>query len=614
MNNNDNQADSSSGQPEEKKAPGRTLDMQNIAISTMKEDMAKDNPPEEKKGGWFDFMAKHKESPQSARLPDGQAVRSPQPSPAEKGEASSPNSLTQALADKEPEGGSLDKELEEFKTEDEIKTEKPLSEDNPAVTPSETVEAPPNLPVVNKPSISKLEDKPVGKISGIAESAPLENITTTGEEKDEEEISIPDIQGKLKEALGGELSYESVNKIKPVTDGGMAGDVVESPFAEKINGDSPDNLQNGSVEKNPFSSRIQPVEKENKSLLSSVEAALNYSAPPEFTQERENLGAKAASGSEGEGAVVDLRKKVSGGPLDMLMANKKLLITIGGVVGLVLVIGIILMFTLGGKTQVATKPLITAPQENKNANTAVVPIKPVVQTPPTVTTKKVLTNALEVPIEAIGDISSQMEKYRQGQTVSKQSQLVFQKADGSGATFQDLMDATGIMIPRNILSQPSTEAALVFTDFFHGNTVFGLIIPIKDSKELALSKLKDWESTMIIDLSDLWKGINIDNKGAYFADSQIFSGGRFALIDKKLGLSLDYLVQNGYVLIAPGKDSMTILQSQFNPPADGSGGTGIKWEEESSTTVSGTSATNSNTNVNSNDNTAVESNVNVNSQ
>jgi hypothetical protein len=172
------------------------------------------------------------------------------------------------------------------------------------------------------------------------------------------------------------------------------------------------------------------------------------------------------------------------------------------------------------------------------------------------------------------------------------------------------------MIPRNILTQPSTEAAIVFVDFFHGKTIFGLIIPIKDSEDLALSKLKDWESTMIIDLGDLWKGINIDNKGAYFADSQIFSGGRFALIDKKEGLSLDYLVQNSYVLIAPGKDSMTVLQNQFSPPADGSGGTGIKWEEESSTTVSGTSTSNSNTNnASNNDNTTTtEPNVNGNSQ
>lgn len=86
------------------------------------------------------------------------------------------------------------------------------------------------------------------------------------------------------------------------------------------------------------------------------------------------------------------------------------------------------------------------------------------------------------------------------------------------------------------------------------------------------------------------------------------------MIDKKQGLSLDYLVNNGYVLIAPGKDSMTVLQNQFSPPADGSGG--IKWEEESSTTTSGMgTTTNSNVNANANTNSiTTEKNMNVNGQ
>ena len=457
------------------------------------------------------------------------------------------------------------------------------------------MEAPPNLPVGSEPTISmepslgKLTEKPVGKISP----------------EPEEDLSIPDIQGKLREALGGEklekeTTVDTVNKIKPVTDGGIAGSVVESSHSILKSGEEP---TEDTAKENPFSTRIQPKETEKKSLLSSVEAALNYSAPPEFSKEREAQGANAAGGSEeGASAVVDLRKKSSSSPLGALLANKKILIIGGGSIGLIIVIVIVLSLVSGSKktTPTTQKPVVTTTSENKNTNVAAIPIKPVVQAPPEVTAKKVLTNTLEIPIELANEITTQLEKYRQGQTVSKQSQLLFQKSDGSGATFQDLMDSTGIMIPRNILTQPSAEAALIFVDFFNGQTVFGLIVPTKDNKDLTLSKMKDWESTMIIDLSDLWKGIEIDNKAAYFADSQIFSGGRFALIDKRRGLSLDYFVQNGYILIAPGKDSMTILKNQFNPPTEATSGTGIKWEEESTTTVSGTSTTSSNINTNTN--------------
>lgn len=617
--NNDNQSSSpDAGQAEEGKSPGRTLDMQNISINTMKEDIAKDTASEEKKGGWFDFMAKRK------TVASGQSAGESENKDKNIAEEPNPVETGQIQANQEIPGTSLEKELEEFKA-----VEKPLAEpeqpdtktteDVNMLTRVDQVEAPPNLPVSNKPSFppagqtdaeateEEPESKMVGKISGIREAAPLESVSDASAEEDEG-LSIPDIQGKLKEALGGEVKTETVGKIKPINEG------VEPVLRDKIGGGESGGQENkpllnkeavadSSDAENPFSSRIQSKEPE-KSLLSSVEAALNYSAPPEFSRSRETQG--KAPTEEG-GPVVDLRKKAAMGPLAGIMANKKLLMIGGGVTGLFLVIGITLMFVLGGKskTEAPKTPVTTVSTNNQNQNqNPVTPIKTVTQAPPTVPAKKVLGSALEIPFESEKDISDGLETYRQGKAVSKQSQLVFMKSDGSSATFQDLMDATGIMIPRNILTQPSAEAALIFVDFFHGDTVFGLIIPVKDNEELAMSKLKDWESTMVIDLGDLWKGINIDNKGAYFSDSQIFIGGRFALIDKKQGLSLDYLFQEGYILIAPGKDSMTILKNQFNPPA-GSSSAGIKWEEESSTTVSG---------VNSNSNAAPVANENVNSQ
>lgn len=612
MDNKNQSSSPDAGQAEEGKAPGRTLDMQNISISTMKEDIAKDSPPEDKKGGWFDFMAKRKEV--NGQNKDKNVVEEPQPLKTE-----------QTPANQEIPGTSLDKELEEFKEENEQLAEKPfadteqpkstIAETEEILPPSDKVEAPPNLPVSEKPSFADttenkpsfapaMEGKPVKKMTGTKE-APLESISEPSGREDDG-LSIPDIQGKLKEALGGEIKMETVSKIKPINEG------VEATLQGETGGTAleskPSLTEEAATDKltpeNPFSTRIQPKEPEKKSLLSSVEAALNYSAPPEFSKEREAV----AEAPEGGGPVIDLRKETAAGPLAGIMANKKLLMIGGGVIGLVLIIGITLVFVLGGKSKTETPkmPVTTTPAGNQNQNqNPVTPIKTVTQTPPTVSAKKVLNNALEVSFESENDIGDELEKYRQNKSVAKQSQLVFMKSDGSSATFQDLMDATGVMVPRNILTQPSSEPALIFVDFFHGNTIFGLVIPVKDNEELTMSKLKDWESTMVIDLSDLWKGINIDNKGAYFADSQIFTGGRFALIDKKQGLSLDYLFQEGYVLIAPGKDSMTILKKQFTPPAGSSSSSSIKWEEESSTTVSG---------VNSNSSTTLRSNENVNSQ
>lgn len=607
--------------------------MQNISISTMKEDLAKeDTPSQEKKGGWFDFMAKHKKTDPSSPPSDGaSSAREGLQSITENNPV---ESTPASVPDENGMGGVLDKELEEFKEESEQLTEKPFAESGGSGQPEtgiagkegsadittqmDQTEAPLNLPVSDKPSFSEnLSDKStpvettgqaeaeigqVGEGGGIKETLPSGGMSNTSAEEGEG-LSIPDIQGKLKEALGGEINTATVSKMKPINEG--VGALQGGIGQEMAKGQKSDPLldkENDSSVENPFSSRIQMKEPEKKSLLSSVESALNYSASPEFSEERENQGKTP----EESGPIVDLRKKTATGPMGAIMSNKKLLVIGGGAIILVL-IGVTLMFVLNGrsKTEVQKTPVATTPVNNQNQNTnPIAPIKTVTQMPPTVSTKKVLNDAIEINFESEKDISDELEKYRQGKKVAKQTQLVFVKSNGSSATFQDLMNATGIMVPRNILTQPSAEAALIFVDFFHGNTIFGLVVPVKDNEELAMSKLKDWESTMIIDLGDLWKGVNIDNKGAYFADSQVFAGGRFALIDKKQGLSLDYLFQKGYVLITPGKDSMMILKNQFNPPIDSSD-SGIKWEEESNTTVSG---------VNGNSNAALGTNGNMNSQ
>jgi len=653
MDNNKDQSASndaqSEGQPEEQKS-GRTLDMQDISISTMKDDIQKDAPPPDKDGGWFGFMAKHKPA-KNEKPGAGNEKNSVEETKIEGSlDTDKPvSNVAPELDDTKTDSSILDKELEEFKKTSGSSPQKPLSDDAGKTGISDTVEAPPNLPVLEKESDGNVHDesrtiKPSlstylpksdtpeealgseGKEDPIknklaealsskmdaAKTTPLENVTDSSTDSDED-VALPDIQSKLREALSGESQKATVNTIKPVTEGGIAGGIVEPAIKtapkdkekDLVFENKPENKD--SLAENPFAARIEPKEKESKSLLQSVEAALNYSAPPEFSKEREAQEAGGAKGEEGEGPVVDLRKKAATGPM-ALLANKKILIIGGGVIGLVIIIGVILMFVMGGKSTQTTKPQAAAPTENKNVNSAP-PIKPIVTTPvpATLTPQKVLNNEQDVSIETPDDINSQLEKYRQGQSVRKQTQLIFLKSDGSSASFQELMNATGILVPRSILQQPSTEPALFFVDFFQGQTVFGLIIPSKQNNDAIVTNMKDWETTMVMDLDQLWKGITIDNKSAYFADSQLFKGGRFALIDKKLGLSLDYYVQNGYVLIAPGKDSMTILKNQFSPPADSSGGAGIKFEENTSSTVSGMES-------NSNENIVTGTNINVNSQ
>jgi len=554
----------------EQKAGG-TLDLKNVSIKTLKDDLAGESGGEAKedKSGWFSFLAKHKGEDQppaaTGEAPRGNQASSPsEPSPG----------VEAPLASPEPSGGSLDQALDQFKSETEAPANLPISDE----------EIKPNIESPAAEKLEKLEEPEKPKESEEVEEAPALGSffppkKESAEPAEEEESPVlthlaPPIKG-TEETTG----IKPVGTIGPMSGEGITGDQGGKPIPEEKND-------------NPFSSHIQAAEKEKKSLLQSVESALNYSAPPEFSETRENQ----ANPPQEEGGVVNLRDKAPTGAGGILK-NKKLLIILGGAGGLVVIVIIILAMSLGGGSK---KPAATANlnvnQANKNQNANPVPqlnTNAAAQPkPPVLEAQKILPTTLEKSVNSVNAISQEIENLKAGQPVSKQTQLIFTRPDGSVASFQDLATATGINIPQKVLAQPGAAPALIFADFFRGQTILGLVIPTTDTPDIAFSKMKSWESTMVIDLDYLWEGIDIDNKGAYFADSQLFQDARFALIDKRDKLSLDYAVDNGYILITCGRDSMTILKNNFiTPPASS-----IKFESESTTTTSGVDTANSNAN------------------
>ena len=623
MDNNNNQSSQSSGGSEEAKKPGGTLDLQNISIKTLKDDIAEESGEAgQDKAGWFGFLAKHKGSPQpsvpSPKSPDT-AGQSETPSEGITTNIETPQSLDKSLEPMGQTDSLLDKELEQFKAE----SEKPKNiPPEPEKIPSDNIEAPSNLPISDQP-LSPLAEEPSSDTLGKTISAdnspnslnplnPLNSSNSTEErpalgsffppkevEAEEPKPDINTIQNKLSSALAGDTktsiagaTYESplqkngdqMSRINPMPRGGIAGGMLEGEEEQKS--------------KNPFSTRLKTEEPEKKSLLQSVESALNYSAPPEFSEEREKIG----TGEPEEGKVVDLREKPEVKAMGILQ-NKRMLIILGGVGGLVIVVIIVLSLVLGGSSQNKTVVQTNAnTQANKNQNVnPVAQIKPTPAPKPVVNPIKILPTTQEIQVGSIDAIAEKLDGIREGQGVKKQTQLIFLKSDGSSVSFQDLMNATGINIPQKVLPQPGAVPALIFADFFKGQTIIGMVIPTVDASDLAVSKMKNWESTMVLDLGQLWKGIIIDNQGAYFTDSQLFENARFALIDKKNKLSLDYMVSDGYIFIACGKDSMSILENNFISDTSGSG---IKWEEDSETSVSGVEGSDSNNNSNSNTNSS----------
>jgi len=593
--------DDNQNQEESKEKRGTTLDLQNLSISTLKDDMAKDSNEQQKdQGGWFKFLAKHKDVSSSSGL--------------EKNKNGEKEELT---------GSSLDKELDQFKAE----TDQPV--DSSKDVSLENIAAPSNLPISDEAPAEFGKENPadlgeIGEIpqqpSSAQDVTALEHSTLSPEQLAEEpaalgsffppqtsepveENNLQDNSAKTppnfnenkssdsslpKENIGlqGSNNPVKVGKIEPFSR-------AKEGITEGTAGSGEKSDEIGTEEANPFSSRITKVEKDDKSLLHDVESALNYSAPPDFSKERESLEQELTGESGEEGQVVDLRSKA--GAKGGLFKSKKMVIILGSVVGLFIISIVVLSLILGNKNQASQKPQAaeTAKQDNKNQNVnplASSPIKqvvPVTPKPTPISPQKVLPNTKEINVKSIDGIATEVENVRQGEPVRQQTQLIFLKPDGSATSFQDLMNSTGINIPQKILAKPSTVAALFFADFFLGKTTFGLIIPTTDTDpDLTESKMKSWEQTMVTDLYQLWKGISIDNQKAYFSDSKLFPTGRYALIDKKKQLSLDYLVDKGYIFITCGKDSMTILKKQFTGNSQGadSADTGIKWENTSGDT------------------------------
>jgi len=594
--------DNNSNNNDEEK-PRTTLDLENVSISTLKSDLNKENDEaNESKGRWLGFLKKHQETDSSSVLPARlDETGAPEASTAAHEAPANGQFEPTAAAGPEPPDSFLDKELDRFKADSE----------KPAVAPPDSLagedvsvagEAPPNLPVAESPARDSDPEslQPVYSVNPSTEFAPGE---TKKFNSDAEDVSntdaIPDISN-IGAAAGVSNVGETSDISAPIDSERPAlgsffpkkesepeeAPSVQNELAKALAGGGP--MKNFKTEesepeseenKNPFSAHLPNKEGEKGSLIQAVESALNYSAPPEFSEQREVQENQA----EEESRVVDLRKKAEAKSTGLLK-SKKTVIIFGGVGGLVLILVFTTFLFLGGKGTEKPKVATPAVQGNKNQNTnAAPPIKQIITTPtkPTITPQKVLANAEEINIGSTSEISTEIEKIRQGRSVSKQTQLIFVNSDGSTVSFQDLANALNINISQKVLSQPNSVPALFLADFFHGQTIFGMIIPTEDSESAAETKMRDWEKTMVSDLDQLWKGIPIDNPGAYFADSGLFDNGRFALIDKKDKLSLDYMISGGYIFITCGKDSMSILQDQFTGISAETSGSGIKWDEGS---------------------------------
>lgn len=585
-----------------------TLSLENVSISTLKDDLnKKESEEEEPKGNWFDFISKHTQnqpvqgtapsqlnqeavSDQGA-MPD-QSVENSEVSSQESQTSSNP--LDQAI--KGTGSGELgtgngaeslfEKEMESFGeppanlpvSEETSQAEEPISLQKEEVPPLSSFIPP--KPAINdaeteKTSPSELSNKLAealgqtneiikgtgngerGIRNGAEERADLpQSADTESESKDllpkitleeeEEKEAQPDL-AELTDKIGS-----SNNEKKATTEATLVGSI--SPEKSLVD----DMGENGEKKDNPFSSRLEVKKPEEGALLQAVESALNYSASPEFSENREKI-AKVSEEKKPENKL--------GTPSGRSSNSKKKFIFIGGGVAATLVVlTIILVIAFSGGPKQDNTNTNTQGAENENKNTAPITPFPKPEKPkdPIIKPKQILSNVKMLEVSSKEDLASILAKMRESQGVNKMTQLVLMKDEESSMTFHDLSNATSIAIPQKILPDANKKPALMIADFFQGKTIFGIVIPTASSTSQTLENMKNWEPTMVMDLEELWKGIDIDNAKGYFADSRLFENGRFALIDKKSGLSLDYLVEDGYIFITCGKDSMTILKSQFS--------------------------------------------------
>lgn len=618
----DNEEKDSVSETEEKSKKTGTLNLESVSISTLKDDLEKkDNPDNEKDkagGGnsWFSFLAKHQPTTDSAnptqnssepktKQSEGERTDSTVASPAE-----DENKIVEE--NKKDFAEITNQGIEELKIENDL--EKPV--EAPPATESEVVKSLGNEGQDKKPSLleKQLEafksigapkNLPVSEPTNETEGGEFEANPTEGpsieKEKDNPVPPLssfiapkiePSTQNKLSEMLAGKDTSSEPNNEEPVqtadsekaeqTDKESSGeeslpdinlqeddptakkDPIKFMSAEPTVKDEESIEKDDDALKNPFTARLETKPGGDKSLLQAVESALNYSAPAEYAEEREKM--ESQNDENGETPTIETGVKPSKNGLD----KKWFIIGGGALAGVVVLVVIVVLMTGGSSKQPANaNQNQNIAVSNTNDNEPIRPLNTNTNKKPVVTMLKaprIIPNVEEIKIAEKTEINSYLSEMRTGGGVSKMTQLIFIDTNGSAISFKDLMDNTEISIPEKVLLDPTKSAAMLVADFFSGKSILGLVIKSQSDTITTLEKMKTWEATMIIDLSELWKGIIIDNPNAYFADSGVFKNGRFALIDKKSGLSLDYLVENGYIFIACGRDSMTVLRSKFIPP------------------------------------------------
>ncbi len=610
----DNEEKDSVNENDDKAKKTGTLNLEDISISTLKDDLAKKETKANEGGAesqdsWFNFLAKHKTEEKNSDQ------KEPAQKPAENPEVTAPeddekiaeenrkdlaeianqgiNELKiekdlekpvetsiepakEAETEQEKEEESIfEKQLEAFKSIGAPKN-LPISEDAADTPPeipstpgkpalvinnnSQTEEKGPQVPPLSSFITPKIEAETQNKLSemlaGKDEAEKPDEVSAAAEDPSQAETET-----KAEETQSD--SDESLPKIDLEEEEEEKKDPISIISGKSVGAEEQVETANEEASKNPFAARLGMRPGGDKSLLQSVESALNYSASPEYAEERKKMEDQIAE-SKNE-AIGNLK------PIKRGSDNKKWFIVGGGALAGVVVLIIIIALVMGGSSQQPAN-------KNENQNTAVAnkndnaPIKPLnnnANKKPVVTmlkAEKMIPNTEEIKIADKMEISAYLSKMRTGGGVSKMTQLIFMDSNNSAASFKDLMNNTEISIPEKVIADPSKAPALLIADFFNGKPILGLIIKSQSDTITTLEKMKSWEATMTIDLSELWKGIIIDNPNAYFADSGMFKNGRFALIDKKSGLSLDYLVENGYILITCGRDSMTILKSKIISP------------------------------------------------
>jgi len=570
----------------------RILDLGNVSINTLKGDLeeSKGNTGGDKK--WLGFLGS-KNGPKTNTSGEASKIPGPGTSPPtdDKGPVSPP-------------------EAPEKKKEPPVKLgdlKPPVFNEKEKTDPPKPGIAPQNLPVVDdttpKPEVKKEESIPVDKKEPpkpeikIPEIKPPE-IKSEEVKPIEEKPEKPSLSQKPAMVIGGDTpGIGDKQETKPASDFitpkipdlgmGSVGKEPPKPAAPAEGLKSPvvKKQEMPQTEANPFAAKIETgktIEKGDR--LSAVESALNYSAPEDFSAQRQKSG---------ETFIADSKKKdeeevteTEGG------FPKKLLLIAGGGAALVivLVIGFVIIISGGKEKEEET----TTVEETTEETTEVVEEEIIA---PTLTADKFLSNYTEVEIGSASEISTEVNTILSERLVRQMTQVIFlETTSGGTVSFTDLMNGINIHIPGNIIANPDGTPALLVMDRFGEGTVMGILIP-SGSVSYTLNQMKQWEPTMVEDLKVLANNMPMDNPSGYFTDSSLFTDGRYALIDKASGLSLDYAPVGDYIAITFGKYSMTILQEKFLLGNNSS--ETIEWggssEESSSDTSSSTTGTSSST-------------------